>query len=82
MSNLIGTTGRWAPSTPETVNSKIRQARMPNETLVDQNGRSVRFYDDVMKGNCVVISVVYTVCSESCTPAMRNLLKARRLLSR
>ena len=80
MSNAIGTTGRWAPSTPEAVNARIRQARMPNETLVDQTGRSVRFYDDVMKGNRVVINVMYTVCSESCTPAMRNLVEARRML--
>ena len=77
---MIGTTGRWAPSTPEAVNARIRQARMPNETLVDQNGRSVRFYDDVMKGNRVVVNVMYTVCSESCTPAMRNLVEARRML--
>jgi protein SCO1/2 len=80
MNTLNGLSGGWLPSSPDAVNARIRKARMPNETLVDHTGRSVRFYDDVMKGNRVVINVMYTVCSNACTPAMRNLIEARRLL--
>lgn len=80
MSNFIAPPGGWAPSTPEATRDRIRKQRMPNESLVDHTGRSVRFYDDVMKGNRVVVNVMYTVCSSSCTPAMRNLIEARKLL--
>jgi protein SCO1/2 len=59
---------------------RLRQIRTPNELLVDHNGRSVRFYDDIMKNRKVVINVVYTVCSNICTPATRNLMEAQRLL--
>ena len=59
---------------------RLRQIRTPNELLVDHNGRSVRFYDDIMKDRKVVINVMYTVCSNICTPATRNLIEAQRLL--
>lgn len=59
---------------------RLRKLRTPNELLVDQNGRSVRFYDDIMKDRKVVMNVMYTVCSNICTPATRNLIEAQRLL--
>jgi protein SCO1/2 len=59
---------------------RLRKIRTPNELLVDHNGRSVRFYDDIMKNRKVVINVMYTVCSNICTPATRHLIEAQRLL--
>lgn len=38
----------------------------PNLTVVDQHGRSLRFYDDVIKNRIVVISFVFTGCTEIC----------------
>jgi protein SCO1 len=58
----------------------LRERRSPNVALLDQDGRGVHFHDDVMKGRKVLINVMYTVCSNICTPAMRNLVEARRLL--
>ena len=57
-----------------------RQLRTPNVPLLDHDGRTVRFYDDVMKDRKVVLNVMYTVCSNVCTPATFNLMEARRLL--
>ncbi len=59
---------------------RIRQRRLPNVPLVDQDGRAVRFYDDIVKDRKVVINVMYTVCSNICTPATRNLMDARARL--
>lgn len=59
---------------------QLRRKHLPNARLVDDRGRSVRFYDDIMKNRVVIMSVMYTVCSNICTPATRNLLEARRLL--
>lgn len=59
---------------------QLRQRRLPNALLMDEQGQPVRFYDDIMKNRVVIMSVMYTVCSNICTPATRNLLEARRLL--
>lgn len=73
---------RSAPGrTPdELASERWRQQRTPNVPLLDHNGRSLRFYDDVMKNRIVVLNVMYTVCSKICTPATRHLIEARRLL--
>lgn len=59
---------------------RVREQRTPNVELLDHNGRKVRFYDDVMKGHKVLLNVMYTVCSNTCTPSTRNLIEARGLL--
>jgi protein SCO1 len=69
-----------APTPTEVSRERLRQLRTPNMPLLDHNGRSVRFYDDVMKDRKVVLNVMYTVCRNVCTPATRNLIEARRLL--
>jgi cytochrome oxidase Cu insertion factor (SCO1/SenC/PrrC family)/cytochrome c2 len=38
----------------------------PNLPVVDQNGRTLRFYDDVIKGRRVLISFIYTNCPDVC----------------
>jgi protein SCO1/2 len=69
------------PATPqEQARARLRQRRAPNVELLDQDGRTVRFHDDVILGRTVLLNVMYTVCSNICTPAMRNLIEARRLL--
>lgn len=64
----------------ELASERWRQQRTPNLPLLDHNGRRLRFYDDVMKNRIVVLNVMYTVCSNICTPATRHLLEARSLL--
>jgi cytochrome oxidase Cu insertion factor (SCO1/SenC/PrrC family)/mono/diheme cytochrome c family protein len=39
---------------------------IPNVELTAQDGRKVRFYDDIIKGRIVVISFIYTSCREIC----------------
>jgi protein SCO1/2 len=34
--------------------------------VIDQDGRKVMFYDDVIKGRIVVVSFIYTVCKDMC----------------
>jgi protein SCO1 len=68
------------PASPQQARERLRQQRTPNVPLLDHNGRSLRFYDDVMNNRIVVLNVMYTVCSNICTPATRNLVEARRLL--
>jgi cytochrome oxidase Cu insertion factor (SCO1/SenC/PrrC family) len=37
-----------------------------NVELVDQDGRSLKFYDEVLKDNIVVISFIFTNCQSAC----------------
>jgi cytochrome oxidase Cu insertion factor (SCO1/SenC/PrrC family)/cytochrome c2 len=38
----------------------------PNLPVIDQNGRTLKFYDDVIKGKTVIISFIYTSCQDAC----------------
>jgi protein SCO1/2 len=39
---------------------------IPNLTVMTQHGESVRFYDDLVKGKIVIISFIYTSCTDIC----------------
>lgn len=38
----------------------------PNVPLVTQEGTTVRFYDDLLKGKSVAVNVIYTRCKDEC----------------
>jgi protein SCO1/2 len=52
----------------------------PNIVLQTQDGKSVRFYDDLVKGKTVVVNFIYTGCEKSCSPTTANLARVHRLL--
>jgi len=41
--------------------------------LLDQDGREVRFYTDTLRGKIVLISFIYTSCTDICPILMHNL---------
>lgn len=48
--------------------------------LVDQNGRKVRFYTDLLRGKVVIINSFFATCQGSCLPMNRNLEKVQQAL--
>ncbi|HYR50288.1 MAG TPA: SCO family protein [Candidatus Eisenbacteria bacterium] len=52
----------------------------PNVPLITQNGRVVRFYDDLLKGKAVAINLIYTRCTASCPLETARLAQVQRLL--
>ncbi|TMA93720.1 MAG: SCO family protein [Deltaproteobacteria bacterium] len=58
----------------------IRRRRLPDVALVTHQGRSVRFYDDLVKDKKVVINFVYTRCQGICVPVTANLVRVQKLL--
>lgn len=48
--------------------------------LLDQDGRKLRFYTDVLKGKTVVINAFFTTCTSVCPPMNRNLEKVQEAL--
>jgi len=43
--------------------------------LLDQDGKKVRFYSDVLKGRTVVVNAFFTTCTSVCPPMNRNMEK-------
>ena len=58
-----------------------RAGYFPNALLRTHDGRQVRFYDDVVKGNKIVVfNMMYTVCANICPPNTANLLRVQQML--
>jgi protein SCO1/2 len=52
----------------------------PNVPLVNQDGETVRFYDDLLKGKIVAVYLMYTTCKYSCPLETARLAQTQRLL--
>jgi protein SCO1/2 len=52
----------------------------PNAPLVNQDGETLRFYDDVIKGKVVSINFMFTSCGDSCPLETAKLRKVQDLL--
>ncbi len=52
----------------------------PNVVLQDQNGRQLRFYDDIVRGKVVAINFIYTACTELCPLDTAQLRQVQQIL--
>ncbi|CDF82027.1 SCO1/SenC/PrrC protein, involved in biogenesis of respiratory and photosynthetic system [Pseudomonas knackmussii B13] len=52
----------------------------PNTELVDQDGRHVRFFDDLIAGKVVAINFIFTGCSATCPAETARLRQVQKLL--
>jgi cytochrome oxidase Cu insertion factor (SCO1/SenC/PrrC family) len=68
-----------APADKAAAEDKARDY-FSNVELVDQNGRSLKFYDEVLKDNIVVISFIFTNCQSACPLMTRNLTMIRDMM--
>lgn len=53
----------------------------PDPVLVDQAGKRVRFYSDLLKGKIVVINMMYTVCTRICPSNIARLREVQARLA-
>lgn len=53
----------------------------PNVELADQDGKTVRFYDDLIKDKAVVVNFIYTHCGDTCPMQTANLRQVYKLLA-
>src|SRR5207249_2547689 len=64
------------PRAPHVRSSSERLAESLSGTLMQtQDGRSVRFYEELMKGKIVLINFMFTSCSNLCPMSTANLVK-------
>jgi protein SCO1/2 len=70
-----------APPSPSPASREERaRAYFTDTLLLDQDGRAVRFYSDVLQGNVVVVNFIFTRCTEACPLLTRRLNGVRREL--
>ena len=73
-------------SLPKASDSAAEDKRSPAEKyfsdveLIDQDGRKVRFYTDVLKNKVVAINTFFTTCTSICPPMNRNFEKMQEAL--
>lgn len=46
----------------------VSKMNIPDVELLDQNGRKIHFYTDLVKGQTVVINFIFTTCTTICPP--------------
>jgi protein SCO1/2 len=74
--------GEARAATAETAPAMVAGSprRFPNPPLVTQDGRSVRLYDDLVRGRVVMLNFAYTRCQGSCPRSTARLMAVQRLL--
>ncbi|KFA91353.1 SCO family protein [Archangium violaceum] len=56
------------------------QVQVPDVTLVDQHGRQVRLWSDLVRGQVVAINFIFTRCKTICSPMTATLARVRKEL--
>jgi protein SCO1/2 len=57
-----------------------RDGYFPNALLQTHDGRTVRFYDDLVRGKTVIFNMMYAVCTGVCPATTANLIQVQRKL--
>ncbi|HEV2762907.1 MAG TPA: SCO family protein [Pyrinomonadaceae bacterium] len=75
-----GTPAASAPVAPVGTRADGRPSTLPDLELLDQDGKTVRFYSDVVKGKTVVINFIFTTCTTICPPLGATFARVQREL--
>ena len=65
---------------PDTSAVQKVDVKIPDLALVDQNGKPVRFYSDLVRGKVVMINFIFTSCTTICPPMGATFGKVQELL--
>jgi protein SCO1 len=68
------------PGSAQAAGSRWGADYFPNVELTTHDGKTVRFYDDLLKGKIVVIDLIYTHCKDMCPLETARLAQVQRLL--
>jgi len=60
--------------------SQWGDSHFPNVELITQDGKKVRFYDDLIKGKVVALELIYTTCKYNCPLETARLVQLQKLL--
>ncbi len=82
-SNTAGAPAWNVPSaeTPETSAGKVSKMTIPDTELLDQHGRKIHFYTDLVKGKTVAINFIFTTCTTICPPLGATFARVQKELA-
>ena len=63
-----------------TTDSQWGENHFPNVELITQDGKKVRFYDDLIKGKVVAIELIYTTCKYNCPLETARMVQLQKLM--
>jgi protein SCO1/2 len=67
-------------ATPDSGAAHWGQEYFPNVPLVAHDGRTLRFFDDLVKDKVVVINFIYTSCADACPLETARLVEIQEIL--
>ena len=76
---LAEAAARTGPTNDAAAEEKARKFFTDLE-VVDQNGKKLRFYSDVLKGRVVLINFIFTNCPDACPMVTHKLMQVRNML--
>ncbi|MFN8005400.1 MAG: SCO family protein [Acidobacteriota bacterium] len=78
----LAQTMREAAAKPpaSTTPANLAARYFPNTTLLTEDGRTVRFFDDLLAGKTVLINFMFATCTGVCSPMTANLVKVQTAL--
>lgn len=65
---------------PESPEAEISGMNIPDVELLDQEGKKVHFYRDLVKGKVVAMNFIFTTCTTICPPLTANFSKIQNLM--
>jgi protein SCO1/2 len=68
------------PSAAVTAASPLGAEYFPDVVLTTQDGKQVRFYEDLIEGKSVAINVIYTSCTDECPLETARMAEVQRLV--
>ena len=69
-----------AAQDPEIRAEAVSHLNVPDVSVVDQDGKPVRFYRDLVQGKVVAVNFVFTTCTTICPPMGANFAKLQKML--
>jgi cytochrome oxidase Cu insertion factor (SCO1/SenC/PrrC family) len=88
--NCFAQTQTAAPKAPPAPHDHSHMAKIEESSpaqkyftdveLINQDGKKVRFYSDVLKGKTVIVNAFFTTCTSVCPPMNRNMEKIQEAL--
>ena len=69
-----------APALATRLDGSIAGLRVPDVPVVDQDGRRLRFFTDLVKGRTVAINFMFTTCTTICPPLAVTFAKVQQQL--
>jgi SCO1/SenC/Heavy metal binding domain len=69
-----------AEMTKASSSGQVPKMNIPDIEVLDQNGRKIHFYTDLVKGQTVVINFIFTTCTTICPPLGATFARVKKEL--